>query len=1257
MAQLAFAAAGAAAGSVFGPLGTQIGWAAGSIIGGVLFPPEQDVPGVGDLKAPAVQYGTPLLRLYGTNRTAGTLAWYSPKRVIPGDSGKGTPGAVTSDTAEIDLLYIVSVDSDIHSLLRVWINGELKWTARADSDTSSIEVSAATDAWTSIEFLDGADDQLPHPVIEAIEGVGNAPAYRHRQCVLIEGLQLGQSGQIPLVEFEVSKAITDTEAFMLLAPLTTDTADTILPATTTYGSGSGLGASTAEGTLITWDEVTPNAQSALRFYDEDLDPEKLDLSLYSGQEVTVSVHATFVSTLVGGTNSFHFLAYSNGPVTVGFGWYAGQIMAYLYQGSSNNTFHAFSGQEDFAIVFSADGASVSWYMDDVLIRQASLSRAAIAAGDITISIVGDCRIKSGTFKNLRMYVGALPTTPPLIDLADIVSAEWERVADPADIDVSDLVGVPVRGFQTSGSVRSAYEMLASVFHFGAVCSDLLYFRLQGGASVATIAFDDLAAAEIESSGEPFAPERANDEEIPERVALTYPNYSDDYAAGTETGSRGTDGFVVVARQVNVVMTPAEAKAVAETLAAQAGIAATTAKIALTDYYAALEPTDPITVPDQDGNTYRMRIVRDTYGGGVHDLEIVLDDPTSLVSPGITDENYTQALNVAAPDETEVVLLDIPILRDVDDDAGFYAVAKGSSHGSTLYSSVDDVTYVEEVSIPTESVFGTCTTTMPDWTGPRVFDEASSLTVDVGDGTLSSSTRDAMLLDESVNACAIGVDGRWELCQFRTATLVSPGVYTLTGWLRGGRGTEWASVDHVASESFVMLTAAGVRRVAMQQSEIGVAEYWKGVTAGRLLSSATGELFTDTGVGQKPFSPVDLRKSGDDSSVVVTWKRRTRLAPRFCGTGGINVPLGEASESYDVELYDPSDVLVASDTVTEAEWTVPSAETTGALEQPASELATISSELVGIRADNTSYGSETLRFIRHTTAGVFVSESANLGNIVYQWTNDGDNLYACAADLYIPPGSYAATTIKRYSRTSLGTLAASYTSSTPGDLHGVACDGTSIWVTEFYSGNLRKLNKTTLASVATYALYTGLGRLKHYSGSLWITSDYTDEVIEWDIATTSELQRFSVVDYPNDLLLVGSLLFVRGGSQIGVYTAATGALVATVDASSSGLGSGLFVFGDYVAAVSGTSITLIDKLTGLESRTIDAQVTFGGQAYVYLRNVAGVYGDALYATLGGPGLSNVTVAFELAPPALTGYSLVVYQNSENIGRGYPATLSL
>jgi hypothetical protein len=57
------------------------------------------------------------------------------------------------------------------------------------------------------------------------------------------------------------------------------------------------------------------------------------------------------------------------------------------------------------------------------------------------------------------------------------------------------------------------------------------------------------------------------------------------------------------------------------------------------------------------------------------------------------------------------------------------------------------------------------------------------------------------------------------------------------------------------------------------------------------------------VSKKPRSPVDLRVSTDSSGdKALTWKRRTRLTDRFVGALGSSVPLGEASESYQVRIY-------------------------------------------------------------------------------------------------------------------------------------------------------------------------------------------------------------------------------------------------------------------------------------------------------------------------------------------------------------------
>jgi hypothetical protein len=52
----------------------------------------------------------------------------------------------------------------------------------------------------------------------------------------------------------------------------------------------------------------------------------------------------------------------------------------------------------------------------------------------------------------------------------------------------------------------------------------------------------------------------------------------------------------------------------------------------------------------------------------------------------------------------------------------------------------------------------------------------------------------------------------------------------------------------------------------------------------------------------PLSPVDCRTNRVSTNTVFTWKRRTRLQPRFSGTSGINVPIGETTELYDIEFY-------------------------------------------------------------------------------------------------------------------------------------------------------------------------------------------------------------------------------------------------------------------------------------------------------------------------------------------------------------------
>jgi hypothetical protein len=499
-------------------------------------------------------------------------------------------------------------------------------------------------------------------------------------------------------------------------------------------------------------------------------------------------------------------------------------------------------------------------------------------------------------------------TPQDEPLADVVSRQCIRAGmDASMFDVSALSSMTrkVRAMAVGQvtNVRSVLELLASAYYFEAVLSDKLYFRPRGAASVATISYADLGASDSpDGVSDALVLRPLNEVEIPAQVAVSYLNIDADCQRDTQYSDRLlTSVQTTTPVELALGLTAAEAKGIADAMVMDQIASAMTTSIAVLPDYARLEPTDPVTITGEDGSTYRMRLVKKT-DAGLLSFDAVLDDASVLIEAGLTSSDYVPATTVALPAETVLELLDIPILRDADDAPGFYAAAKGTAAvwpGASVQRSNDDIDYSQVATITESAVIGMATTVLPSFAGGNVFDVGSSLTVDVGAGQLSSATRDALFADTTLNALLVGS----EVVRFLNATLVSTGVYTLSGFLRGQRGTEHAIGGHVASERVVLLRTRGLRRIDDQSSDLGVSRFYKGVSLGRRVSTADSQEFADAGVGMKPFAPVDARGTRDtDGNMVLTWRRRTRLAARFVGPAGINVPLGESTEAYDVEVY-------------------------------------------------------------------------------------------------------------------------------------------------------------------------------------------------------------------------------------------------------------------------------------------------------------------------------------------------------------------
>lgn len=270
------------------------------------------------------------------------------------------------------------------------------------------------------------------------------------------------------------------------------------------------------------------------------------------------------------------------------------------------------------------------------------------------------------------------------------------------------------------------------------------------------------------------------------------------------------------------------------------------------------------------------------------------------------------------------VLDIPLLTDSDAStpptvyplAG--PVADGAWPGATTFQEVDGEYTDELASIASSDAvtWGTVSTAMP-YANPNLWDRGTSITVTLKTGTLTGCTEAAANADPTLNLAVIGDNGRWEIVQFTNAALTAPLTYTVSGFKRGRRGTEWAMELHEAGESFVLVEDADT--AAMGLSEVGTDISFKPITSGRTTGFAFGYEFQ--GQSLMPYAPVHLEaeKDAGTGDWTFTWVRRTRIGGAW--TSGSTIPLSEASEEYELTLGDGVTDVVKSPTSPTYTWTV------------------------------------------------------------------------------------------------------------------------------------------------------------------------------------------------------------------------------------------------------------------------------------------------------------------------------------------------
>jgi len=220
MATIVFQAAGAALGSVFGPVGAIIGQAAGALAGSMvdraLIGGGRTVSGarLATARIPGADEGTAVSRLYGTARLGGTLMWatrFEETVTVERSGGKGGGGQKVETFSYYANVAIGLCEGPIACVRRVWADGK-------ELDLTQIEMRVHT----------GSETQLADPLIAAKQGADDAPAYRGLAYVVFERLPLDPYGnRIPLLQFEVVRPVGRLESQLR--------AVTLIPGATEHG--------------------------------------------------------------------------------------------------------------------------------------------------------------------------------------------------------------------------------------------------------------------------------------------------------------------------------------------------------------------------------------------------------------------------------------------------------------------------------------------------------------------------------------------------------------------------------------------------------------------------------------------------------------------------------------------------------------------------------------------------------------------------------------------------------------------------------------------------------------------------------------------------------------------------------------------------------------------------------------------------------------------------------------------------------------
>lgn len=507
-----------------------------------------------------------------------------------------------------------------------------------------------------------------------------------------------------------------------------------------------------------------------------------------------------------------------------------------------------------------------------------------------------------------------------IVLPDLVSeiVEYNGMTS-ADYDVLDLRGV-IPGFKIDKPMapRDAIEPLARALHFDVLETEgIIKFLMRGRPLAPGLSTNELVL--LPDRTDIIELMRGPEVNLPNAFRVSYIEISNEYRMAAASAQRlAGSARRSVDATLPMVLDQGQAVAIGDRLLQEALIERERPVFRLPLSKIKYDPGDEITV-NLAGYPRRMRIVKTGIGSSI-EIDARMTDPGIYESYMGSRRTDLQIETVQVFGHPLAVLGDFPWLTTNSDPWEPYFAAYSNPWPGivNLYRSGDeDGPWELVLENNRRATIGRLLDDLDP--GPEFhWDLANTARIKIFGGDSLESASELEVLN-GANLIAIQNDaGGWELLQFKTATFTDPQTWRISDLLRGRFGTEDSMESTLSTGNRVLVLDGDILQIPTELADYNLTFFHRFGPSQFAVDSDTYDDTVErefTGRGLKPFSPVhvDLTAGPSANDLTIDWIRQDR-APSADSWEG-TVPMSEATEAYEVDIYDGSVVVRTLDSTT------------------------------------------------------------------------------------------------------------------------------------------------------------------------------------------------------------------------------------------------------------------------------------------------------------------------------------------------------